>query len=301
MAKNKKSVSVILLSMILGLIAVAGLVSAFLLNYNTFSPNAPLILDDGENIFITTSLNENYVGYRFRFLSGEEEILVDSAENVVDSLQVVEAGGKLGEEYKVSVCYLAKNSGNNSQFSKEVEWNLQTYLTPTIIHHDTETNMLTWTEVENADFYRVYYNNIEDENFIDCDDLSLDLQQLEVGDKTIYVVACSRNAYVKSSAKSNVLEFKLQHYLSEFSSISFDTDTCILTAENEDILDKLIITLNGYAFTSLKFDIAEKEGKYVYTIDLTAIYNGETIIGISPANVDEYNVFKGDEKVYTVA
>lgn len=300
MEKSKKNVKVIVISVILGIVALVGLVSAFLLNYNTFSPNAPVILDDGENIFISTSLNENYVGYRFKFVSNDGEILVDSTENVIDSDDVVAEGGVLGQEYKVSVCYLANNSGNNSQYSKEIEWTLETYLSSTIIEHDSETNTLTWQEIENADYYRVYYNNAENEVFVDCVDLSLDLQQLDAGDKTMYVVACSRNSHIKPSGKSNILNFKLQHYFSEFTSVSFDPEKCILTAENEEYLESLKITLNGYAYTSLKFDVEKGEENYIYKVDLTTIYNGETAIGISPANVDEYNVFKGNEKILIV-
>jgi len=48
----------IVLTVILSTIAVVGISAAFLLNYNTYAPNSPLVLDDGQNIYISTSLNE---------------------------------------------------------------------------------------------------------------------------------------------------------------------------------------------------------------------------------------------------
>ena len=297
MAKSIKNVKNIVIWIVLGLVAVAGLLTAFLANYNAYSPNAPIVFDDGTNIYLSTTFNDNYEGYRFKFTSQGEEIIVDSDDNVIEANEVLENGAILGEKYDVSVCYLAKNSGNNSQYSKVTEWICQSYLSTTTITRNITENKLVWANVDGADYYRIYYNNAEEEFFLDTTELSLDLQQFVGGEKMMYLVACSRNSNLKQSGKSNTLEFNLQHYFSEFSNLTFDKKTKILTAENNENLEKIVVRLNTTSYISIKFEVQEKENVFVYSIDLTAIYNNENVIGLKPADVDEFNVFVGNESI----
>lgn len=301
MEKSKKNFKVIFLTAILIVIAVAGLVTTFLLNYNTFAPDKPIVLDDGKNIYISTSLNTNYKGYRFKFVDEKgTEIVVDSDENVVPADVLLENGIKIGIKYMVSTCYLALNEGNNSEFSEEAEWVCKAYLSATEIAINPQTNLLSWTSVEGADFYRVYYNDENGEVSFDTDKLYADLQTFKGGEKIIYVVAHSNNENYKPSAKSNVLDFNLVHYFSEFSSVSFNAQTKILTAENSELLSKLEIYLDQTNYSNIKFDVNAVANGYVYKIDLSLIYDGQTAIGISPANIDEFNKFVGNIKTIEI-
>ena len=300
MTKNKKNIKLVIMWVMLGLVAVVGLTTAFLLNYNTYSPSAPRILDDGKNIYISTTLNDNYVGYRFKFTSRDKEIFVDSTDNVIGADEFLAEGGQLGKTYDISVCYLAQNAGNNSQFSEKTSWLCEGYLAPTTVTYNQQANKIYWNQIEDADFYRVYYNDANDDVFLETTEFELNLQSFEGGEKIMYVVACSQNQHLKSSTKSNMVEFDLQHYFAEFSDVSFDDRTKILTAKNEENLEKLIVSLDGISFASIKFEVEEVEGGYLYKVDLTAIYNNETLIGIKPANIDNYNIFVGSEATFEV-
>jgi len=297
----KKKAKIILISIVISVVALAGLVSAFLINYNTYSPEAPVVLDDGKNIFITTSLNDNYVGYRFKFIDeNNDEIIIDSQDNILSSKDVIEKGCKLGETYKISTCYIAQNKGNDSKYSKETEWLCQTYLASTTIMRDYYNNILFWNAVEDADFYRVYINNNSGQNYIQTSELSIDLQSMKGGQKVAYVVAYSNNLNIKTSDKSNIIEFNLQHYFSEFSTISFDKETKVLTATNSELFEKLDVLVGDKTYNNIKFEVEEGDSFYTYTVDLTTVYNDESIIGISPSDIDEFNVFIGAVKTLTI-
>lgn len=308
MEKKKKNIKFIAFCVAVGLVAIVGLLSAFMMNYNSYSPEAPTILDDGKNIFISTSFNDNYIGYKFKFKDEQgEEVFVESEDNVVDANEMISAGGQVGKNYDVSVCFLARNSGNNSQYSEKVEWTCETYLFATEISFDEFENKLNWTDVLGADFYRIYFNNASEENYVDTIETNLDLHRFEGGDKSFYVVAHSQNNHIKQSEKSNVLDLQLKHYFLEFDKIiGFDAQTKILTAQNFEKLKKLEIVLGGIGHECIKFDVEEQEtndGKiiYVYKVDLTTIYNGERVIGIRPANIDLYNVYVGGTTSFTLS
>lgn len=296
----KKNAKIIIFSLIVAVFALAGLVPAFLVNYSIASPSVPTIIDDGQNICLTTSFHDSFAGYRFKFSRNGEDVLVDSQQNLITAEEFIEKGGKVGFEYDVSVCYKSKKAGNYSNYSGGLKWTCSTYLQAPTIKYETEINTLSWQEVDNCDYYKIYFNDTDGEDFIQTEDNFLNLQGFEGGERAMYVIAFSNNENIKTSPKSNILEFDLIHQLSEFSSISFDENTKKLTAENTERLDNLIISLwqgnteNRYSI--IKFDIVEHVNSYTYTIDLTTIYNGERKIGISPANIDKFNIFKGNSK-----
>ena len=60
-----------------------GIVIAFLYNYDNTAPSAVESFDDGQNVMLKVSQNENYAGYRFRFVLNDEEIIFDSQTNVI--------------------------------------------------------------------------------------------------------------------------------------------------------------------------------------------------------------------------
>ena len=221
-AQKRSKTIYIILSIVLAIIAVAGISVAFLLNYNTYAPEAPLVLDDGQNIYISTTLNDNYEGYRFKFIDeNNEEVIIDSKTNQVSVEEMLENKIVLGNEYKV--CYLAENVGNNSHYSKETTWKCQKYLDMPQISFDESYSILSWQEVENADYYRIYINGEND--FIETVETSINLSSLEGGEKTINVVSYSNNSNYLTSNKSNTLQVRLIRAIPPFSFIEFNTLT----------------------------------------------------------------------------
>lgn len=297
----KKNTKIVIFSLIIAFFALAGLVPAFLVNYNTSSPTAPEVLDDGQNVCLKTSFHENFEGYRFKFAGSGDEILIDSNQNIINANLFIKNGGEIGKEYMVSVSYKNKKKGNYSNYSRSLKWLCTTYLQSPVITFDGET-LLQWEEVAGADYYRVYFNNVSGETYEETNENFLNLKSIAGGEKEMYVVAYSNNDNLKNSPKSNILDFDLIHYFAEFSSIGFNRKTKILTAGNEELLDVLTISLwqGGIEeqFSIIKFDVVEEENVFVYTIDLTTIFEDNiSKIGISPANKDKFNKFMGKAKI----
>lgn len=301
-AAKKRSKLIIIFSVILAIIAVGGIAITFLMNYNTFSPSAPTILDDGQNVYISTTMNDNYKGYRFKFVDEDDnEIVIDSKINQIHVDDLLQKDIQLGKTYKISTCYLAENVGNNTEYSKTVTWKCQTYLDMPTVSYNAFSFMLNWNEVDGADYYRIYINDRED--YIQTTESSYDLKLLEGGEKTIEVVGYSNNENFLTSNKSNTIKFTLNHYLQPFNSIDFDSETKIITAIAPSKYEKIVIYLDD---REIEFNVndsiisenqVEEEIEYTYTIDITTIYNGEETIGISPCTVGYY-IYDGSPTYY---
>lgn len=293
--KTKKKV-IIIISILLAIVAVFGIAIVFFMNYNTFSPDKPIILDDGENIYVSTSLNDNYIGYRFKFNNENKEITIDSSDNILSIDTLLENNIVVGNSYKISVCYLANNEGNNSEYSEVTEWKCKIYLTMPQLYFNFANNMLTWNEVENADYYRIYYSNVNELGYLQTEDCFYDMQDLPGKKMSISVVAFSNNQNYKTSLKSHSIEINLVHKLAGFSQVSFDEESKILTATSTENYQKIEVYLEGVKFETNRFvvEFDETENQYNYSIDLTTIYNGEETIGIAPTNIDNYNVYVGE-------
>ena len=286
--KRSKKIILIIIAVILAVVAIVGLSVAFIFNYNAFSPEKPIIIDDGENIMITTSLNDNYDGYRFVLRRGKDELIIDSEKNYLTSNEVVENGGEIGKTYKVSVCYLSTNVGNNSELSDEVEWLCSVYLVAPEV--SVSEGNLTWKAVENADSYRVYYG----EQFIDVEETVINLQKLGGGEKTIFVVANSNNEGYKTSPASKQIQVQVVYNLEPFTSIEFDKDTCIITATSTRKYDKVLVAIGSVMYEVDEFTVTNENDIFTYKINIKAKYNNETKIGIRPADIDEYNKYTGN-------
>ncbi len=286
--KRSKKIILIIIAIVLGAVAIGGLTVAFIFNYNAFSPDKPVVVDDGKTITITTTLNDNYDGYRFVLKRGKEELIIDSEKNYLTSTEIVEKGGEIGKTYKVSVCYLSTNVGNNSELSDELEWMCSVYLaTPSVT---VEGDSLTWQAVENANSYRVYYG----EKYIDVEETSLNLQKLGGGEKTISVVANSNKAGYKSSAASKQLEVQIVYNLEPFIEIEFDKTECIITATCTRKYDKVIVAIGSMLYEVDDFSVTNDNNIYTYKINIKAKYVDDEKIGIKPADIDEYNIYSGE-------
>lgn len=283
----------ILLAVVLAVITVAAISVAFMLNYNTYAPQAPVVLDDGQNIYISTTLNDNYKGYRFKFVDENgNEIIVETENNQVSVQELLKKDIKLGKKYDVSVCYLAENVGNNSEYSKSTEWKCQTYLEMPVIEYDSILSLLTWQKIDGADYYRIYLSG--EDNYFEVEDNMYHLKGFETGDRIVNVVAFSENSNYITSNKSNTLQIKIIKYFSNFASIEFDEETKIITAKASEEYDKIKIYLDETSYESTLFKVVKDGDTYTYTIDITTIYNGETKIGIAPCTINEYNIYNGE-------
>lgn len=294
--KNNK-ILIIVLSVVVGILALGGIVTAFILNYNVFSPEKVEILDDGHNIYISTTANDNYKAYRFKFVDSQNnEIIVDSENNIMSLSELIEEGVKIGETYIVSTCYLSDNDGNNSQYSKEISWDVYTYLDSPILNYDEEKGSLSWSQVDNADYYKVFYNNENDIISYQTTEFTLDLQTINGGQREFYVVAYSNNKSYKQSNKSNVQQIKVIHKLKEFSKITFDNQSKILSIYGEEELEKFYVYIDGSSYEIIDFDVeyVTQTDQYIFTVDISLIYNNSSNIGASPMSIDEYNIFDGN-------
>ena len=294
MVKGKNKIIIIVLSALVAITFLVGIVTAFVYNYNQFSPKTVKILDDGKNIYISTTLNDNYSKYRFKFVDEEKnEIVVDSENNVLNLPQLLEKGIKVGKTYKVSTCYLSQNEGNNSSFSEQIEWEVYSYLKPVVLNYD-EVDTISWDKVDNADFYRVFYNTKNNTSYIETTETSIDLQKIEGGQRSFYCVAYSNDEHYKTSQKSNVKDIKVIYRLKDFVEVSYNSGTSIVSVVGVDKLDKFLIYIGETSYEVIDFEVSYNEElkQYTYTKDISSIYNGGKI-GAAPIDIDEYNKFLG--------
>lgn len=295
--QKRSKILYIILSVILALVAAAGISVAFLLNYNTYAPKAPMVLDDGQNIYITSSLNDNYKGYRFEFKENSgKEIIIDSDSNQLSCEELFENKLVLGKTYDIRVCYLAENVGNNSEYSKKISWKFQTYLETPEMSFSISSSTLNWTEVENADFYRVYVSGQEE--YFETEATTFDLSVLQGGEKTVSVTSHSNNENYLTANKSNSLDISLIKYIKPFNYINFNQGTKVLTAKSKEEYQKINVYLNAHCYECNYFKVEKIEEDFVYTIDLNLIYSNEESIGICPTSIDEYNIYNSGITYY---
>lgn len=288
--KNKKNILYVILWVIVGAIILGGVVTAFILNYNTSAPTKIAILDDGHDIYVHADMNDNYHTYRFKFVNGEDEIIIDSDSNTLFVGDLLSQGIVLGQTYQISVCYLSENEGNNSEYSQPTEWTVNTYLSAPLLVYDDE-DLITWEEVANADYYMVYINELAPIRTEDC---SIDLQSLSGGERSFVVKAYSDIDYYKDSPLSNELSVTVVHRLLPFESVNFDEETKVLTLLGSEELAKIDVYLGEEVYECIEFSKSEVDGQYTYEIDLSLIYLGGMTVGACPSNEDEYNVYEGE-------
>lgn len=297
MKKINNKVLIIVLSVVVGVLALGGIVTAFILNYNVFSPEKVEIIDDGSSVYLTTTANDNYKSYRFKFVDEENnEIIIDSESNILTLPELQNNGIEIGKTYKISTCYISDNDGNNSQFSQEISWKVYTYLSAPVVTYNTEYNHLSWEEIVNADYYKVFYNSGSDYVYYQTTETSVDLQLISGGNREFYVVAYSNNDSYRQSSKSNVLEMEVVHNYKDFLKVTIDKETKTLKIYGEELLQKIAVYIEGvsYEVIDFKFEYDEQLNQYIYYVDISLIYSDTENIGASPMTIDKYNVFAGN-------
>ena len=306
MGEKAKKIVAIVIAIVVGLLTCGGIVTSFLLNYNTTAPNAISVFDDGEVVGLIADMNDNYKGYIFKFKKDyQDEILIENEENILTVSTMLENDIKVGGEYNVSVCYKAENSGNNSEFSEAVRWKVYDYLQAPVLSHNEENNKLEWQAVDNADYYEVCYNTKDGVKKLRIEDNYLDLQTVEGGQRSFVVISKSETENYKSKTCANPLSISVLHHLEEFISVTFNEETKDIQIVGKENLSKIMVYIGDTSYEQNEQFVYNANNKtYVCTFNLTAVYpilnedDEPPTIGASPISIDEYNVFDGEVTYY---
>lgn len=293
--KQKKILNIVLISA-LSLLAVVGLAIAFLLNYNPYVPDKVEVMQNDDQTIFYVKANTSYIGYRFTFEDEETKITINCDNNALSLEECIGNGVKLGETYKIKFCYLSKIEGNNSQYSDPIEWKAVSQLKAPSITYLQEENSLVWENVANADYYIVYYN---DENGIVSnrvekgEENKFALENIPLGEREFYVVACSNKEYIISSKASNVYEKTFIREMAGFSEVNFDSESRVLTLKSTEDLSKINVYINEKCY-ECEFDKTKVGDVFVYTKDISIIYEEDALIGAKPENIDRYTIYNGE-------
>lgn len=287
--KKSAKVVYITLAVLFALLLIGGLVLAFMLNYNLYCPEYVKIIDDGKNIYLTTSSNENYRLYRFIFTDESgNEIVIDSENNTLQSDKFFESGVELGKTYKIQSQYLSENAGNNSAKSESITWTAFSYLGQTQGIYDSERQILSWQDVENASGYNLVlqgtynsYTIFVEENEFDFNGVLGDSYQAQ-----IFPISNS-NAY-QSPIEVDSFTFIYNKTLSDFTVLSFDRENKILECQNVDLISNVSVSVNGTSYSTSNFEVEEENGVYIYSISLS-IFNDFSRIGIRAEGTNQFN------------
>lgn len=287
--KKSAKVVYITLAVLFALLLIGGLVLAFMLNYNLYCPEYVKIIDDGKNIYLTTSSNENYRLYRFIFTDESgNEIVIDSENNTLQSDKFFESGVELGKTYKIQSQYLSENAGNNSAKSESITWSAFSYLGQTQGIYDSERQILSWQDVENASGYNLVlqgtynsYTIFVEENEFDFNGVLGDSYQAQ-----IFPISNS-NAY-QSPIEVDSFTFIYNKTLSDFTDLSFDRENKILECQNVDLISNVSVSVNGTSYSTSNFEVEEENGVYIYSISLS-IFNDFSRIGIRAEGTNQFN------------
>lgn len=287
--KKSAKVVYITLAVLFALLLIGGLVLAFMLNYNLYCPEYVKIIDDGKNIYLTTSSNENYRLYRFIFTDESgNEIVIDSENNTLQSDKFFESGVELGKTYKIQSQYISENAGNNSAKSESITWTAFSYLGQTQGIYDSERQILSWQDVENASGYNLVlqgtynsYTIFVEENEFDFNGVLGDSYQAQ-----IFPVSNS-NAY-QSPIEVDSFTFIYNKTLSDFTDLSFDRENKILECQNVDLISSATVSVNGTSYSTSNFEVEEENGVYIYSISLS-IFNDFSRIGIRAEGTNQFN------------
>lgn len=294
MIEKKKKLVIIILSVVIGVLALGGLVYAFILNYNISSPSQVTILDDGNNIYITTSMNDNYDEYRFILKSDDKEIVINSKSNTLTVDQLIENGAVLGQTYQIRCMYLSSsNQGGDSELSKPITWRVVKYLDKPSI--TVEEGVVTWQKNSEADYYIIYLDG-EQYNFsfnLDKEDTTFDFANLPGDNYQITLSAFSYNDYYIASPDAEPICYEYYREFQPFVEVRYDFASKKLICLGEDELELINVSVNGTVYKYKNFTISQEENFYVYEIDLK-LFIDILSVGASPITIDKYNLYIGE-------
>lgn len=287
--KKSAKVVYITLAVLFALLLIGGLVLAFLLNYNLYCPEYVKIIDDGKNIYLTTSSNENYRLYRF-ILTDEvgNEIVIDSENNTLQSATLLESGVELGKTYKIQSQYISENAGNNSAKSESITWTAFSYLGQTQGIYDSERQILSWQDVENASGYNLVLQGTYNSYTIFVEENEFDFNGVLGDSYQAQIFPVSNSIAYQSPIEVDSFTFIYNKTLSDFTDLSFDRENKILECQNVDLISSATVSVNGTSYSTSNFEVEEENGVYIYSISLS-IFNDFSRIGIRAEGTNQFN------------
>jgi hypothetical protein len=309
----KKKIFYIISIILAPALIVTGVIFLFVINYGVKKPDAVAIVSANSKTYIKTSINDSAYGYIFKFRDGDNEITIETRNNMLCADNLINDGTiNLGTDYKVSVCYKNQYENGYSGYSQEIDWLASLHLEATELYvyptYDIENDLIydeciMWSEVENADKYIVYYSCGNDTIKYETNATYLDLRTIEGGSHNFYVVATSEQDKYLDSPISNVVKATSYYELHEFTSAKLVINTEILTIYGKEDLNDLEIMIGsnqndaqtyhysyqdgGTAFHKIKVD-----GGYQFMISISTIYSGEEYVVVRPKAVG-YTLFNG--------
>ena len=276
----------ILLAILLGGLAVASIVFVCILNFKDSSPEELNIKVENGHVIFSTNANSNGFGYTFKFRENNNEYYIKSDQNLLEyDQEVINAGVVVGKTYKVSVAVNREVDAGKSFYSKEVDWKATIYLDAPIISVDSNT--LIWDNIDNAEYYDIYYNHNGEMLKIRTTENCYNLEKMQGGRSDIFVLAGSSNDNYLTSLTSNKLkDVDIIHEILPVSSFTFNKTNSILTIYLQEKVEALALYLDEQTYTIVDLVYV---GDNCISCNIDYIYSGQKKIGLKPKAVNEYN------------
>ncbi len=142
--------------------------------------------------------------YIFKISTENESVEIVSEKNIVD----VSTYFNQTKNFSVSVCVQGKDERSKSKYSEELNFKSIVKLeSPHIVYNETE-NKVFFENVENANYYSVYYIKNDVVNIFEIIDTNSNVNfdcNFENGDYYVFVVAKSNSDFFSSSEPSNII------------------------------------------------------------------------------------------------
>lgn len=293
--RDNKKIIKILCFVFLGMVAIAGIISAFVLNYNIYPPSAPYVIDDGANVFFSTQINENYQGYRFKISApGEQDIIIESQENVISSQTMTQRGMVVGKQYEVSVCYLGETEGSNSPYSQTSQLTLQQYLAKPVISQG-EGQFIQWQPIENAEYYSVYYKDAGEYKYVSTQLTTFDFSKFAGGEKEFYVIAGTKRKGYKDSNQSNVLTVAHIYHLQPLEELALNETSLVLSFKAKEKISHIKLFIEDQEYIVKLSEPINMSGLYRYSFSIAStIYEEGMTLGVAPYSESPLSTYVGD-------
>lgn len=292
-AIDKKSLGLIIGGCFLAAAIIVVVVLAFLLSYNSNAPGQVNIIKLDKTYFSVNS-NNNYKGYRFVFTSNEDELVFESEDNVI-ILEELE-GLKAGVTYQIKACYLGETESANSDYSKAVGWRCYLRLQTPEISYD-KSGLLSWNAVQNTDYYKLQIISETQIFTVDTTETSYDLNNIDGGQLKIFLSARSNSAYIEQSPLTGALSVDFYKTFKDFEYVSIDlSNNNLLTIKGSQLIKSIDILINDVCYVGKPVTAnVSNNDEYVYYVSLIDYkINKDSVVIVSPSNIDTYNTYSGD-------
>ena len=292
-AIDKKSLGLIIGGCFLAAAIIVVVVLAFLLSYNSNAPGQVNIIKLDKTYFSVNS-NNNYKGYRFVFTSNEDELVFESEDNVI-ILEELE-GLKAGVTYQIKACYLGETESANSDYSKAVGWRCYLRLQTPEISYD-KSGLLSWNAVQNTDYYKLQIISETQIFTVDTTETSYDLNNIDGGQLKIFLSARSNSAYIEQSPLTGALSVDFYKTFKDFEYVTIDlSNNNLLTIKGSQLIKSIDILINDVCYVGKPVTAnVSNNDEYVYYVSLIDYkINKDSVVIVSPSNIDTYNTYSGD-------